>query len=348
MLQNEGSEGPLPPAVPAEPLAKIGLVARITALFTLVTVPEWGRVRRAQAAATPLAGPEEFRAIVPEYRQLGGRTVRIAEAGDPTRPTVAFLSPFPLTILTFEAVWRLLGDDVHLIGYDVPGLGKSPGGPEVMRYDVAARHLLDLLEELDLSEVHLVGHDIPSAIVLCAAATDRSRIASLVIGDGPGIDITATDRRLNGSLVQRLFSWGAPYRAFVGRIGGLAVLWVIKRLAFVRAQLSDTELADQIEAHRGGRIRVMMHWFAGAVEGVRTHVDPVLDDLDVPVRVIWGADDVVVLEEMGRELDRRLPRSQFTSIPAAGHAPWADQPEVYADLLRSWVLDGHRLDGPAG
>jgi pimeloyl-ACP methyl ester carboxylesterase len=345
MLQNEGVDGSLPPAMPAEPLARIGLVARITAFSTLVALPEWPRLRRAQAAATPLAGPEEFHAIVPGYREIAGRTVRIAEAGDPTRPTVVFLSPFPLTILTFEAVWHQLGDELHLIAYDVPGLGKSPGGPEVMRYDVAARHLLDLLEELDLSDVHLVGHDIPSAIVLCAAATDRSRIASLVIGDGPGIDISTAPRRLNGSIVQRLLSWGAPYRAFVGRIGGLAVLWVIKRLAFVRAQLSDVELADQIEAHRGGRIRVMMNWFAGAVDGVRSHVDPVLDDLQVPVQVIWGAEDVVVLEEMGRELDRRLPRSQFTSIPSAGHAPWADQPEEYADLVRSWVRDGHLRAG---
>jgi len=348
MLSNNGAPGLLPPALPAEPFPTVGRLARFTALVTLATVPEWGRIRRAQAATSPVAGPEEFSAIRPEYREIAGRTVRFAEAGDPTKPTVVFLSPFPLTILTFESVWRLLADDVHLIGYDVPGLGKSPGGPEVMRYDVAARHLLDLLEELELRDVHLVGHDIPSAIVLCAAATDRSRIASLVIGDGPGIDVTSTKLRLNGALVHRLLSWGAPYRSFVGRAGAPAVLWVIRRLAFVRTRISTAELADQLEAHRGARIRAMMSWFAGAVEGVRTHVDPVLDHLEVPVHVVWGAEDVLVLEEMGRELDRRLPHSRFTSIPVAGHAPWADQPEVYADLVRSWVTGGHRLETPTG
>jgi pimeloyl-ACP methyl ester carboxylesterase len=230
---------------------------------------------------------------------------------------------------------------VHLVGYDVPGLGKSPGGPEVMTYECAARHLLGLLDELDLRDVHLVGHDIASAIVLRAAVIDRSRIASLVIGDGPGVDIDATRLRLNGSLVQRLLTWGAPYRTFVGRAGAPTVLWVIKRLAFVRVQISEVELADQIQAYRGARIRSMMTWFAAGREAVRTHIDPALATLDVPVHVVWGAEDVIVLEEMGRELDRRLPRSRFTSIAQAGHAPWADQPEIYADLVRSWVAGAH-------
>lgn len=338
----------LAPVMPTAPYEHVGRLSRLMAFITLSGVPEWRRVRRAQAAVKPIVGPQVFTAISPTYRTVAGRTIRIAESGDPTKPTVVFLSPFPLTILTFESVWRLLAGDVHLIGYDVPGLGKSPGGPEVMTYEFAARHLLDLLDELDLRDVCLVGHDIPSAIVLRAAAIDRSRIAGLVIGDGPGIDVQATDQRLNGSLVHRLLAWGAPYRAFVGRAGAPAVLWVIKRLAFVRARLSDVELADQLEAYRGARIRSMMTWFAGSREAVRTCVDPVLATLDVPVHVVWGADDVIVLEEMGRELHRRLPRSRFTSIADAGHAPWADQPEIYADLVRSFATGARHEEPPTG
>ncbi len=120
----------------------------------------------------------------------------------------------------------------------------------------------------------------------------------------------------------------------------------MRRSAFARCRVSDAELADQLEAHRAGRLREMMSWFANGVEGVRTHVDPVLDHLAVPVHVVWGEDDVLVLEEMGRELDRRLPRSRFTSVAAAGHAPWADQPEIYAGLVRAWVAGGHRLEQP--
>lgn len=332
--------------MPTSPYERVGSYSRLMALITLAGVPEWRRVRRAQAAATPFEGPRSFTAVSPIYQTIAGRTIRLAEAGDPTKPTAVFLSPFPLTILTFEMVWRLLADDVHLIGYDVPGLGKSPGGPEVMTYEFAARHLLGLLDDLDLRDVHLIGHDIPSAIVLRAAAIDRSRIASLVIGDGPGVDIDATRQRLNGSLVQRLLTWGAPYRRFVGRAGAPAVLWVIKRLAFVRARISEVELADQIEGYRGRRLRSMMAWFAGSREAVRKHIDPVLASLDVPVHVVWGADDVIVLEEMGRELDRRLPRSRFSSIARAGHAPWADQPEIYADLVRSWIAGTHRQVTP--
>ncbi len=330
----------VPPVTPEEPYQRIGRGARAAAFPSLLATPEWGRVRRAQAAASPLAGPEEFTAIVPGYREVAGRTVRMAEAGDPSKPTVMFLSPLPFTLLTFELVWRELGDEFHLVALDVPGLGKSPGDPEVMRYDVAARHLLAMLEELDLAGVHLVGHDIPSAIVLRAAALDRTRIASLIIGDGPGIDVEKTDQTLNGTAVSRLFDWGAAYRGVVGSLPGAVFLHLIHRVAYVRYRPSAYEISDQLEAYTG-RIRETMAWFAGAVEDIRTDVDPHLDDLDVPVHVVWGADDVVVFEAMGRELARRLPRATMTSIPAAGHAPFADQPDTYAEIVSEWVLEGH-------
>ena len=333
---------PLPPVTPADPLVSIGRFARLNTTLPLLVTPEWRRVRAAQAAATPFEGPARHTAVVPTYRQIAGRTVRFAEAGDPDKPTVLFLSPLPFTLLTFELAWRALADDAHLVAFDVPGLGKSPGGPEVMRYDVSARYLLDLMADLDLHDVHLVGHDIPSAIVLNAAATDRSRIASLIIGDGPGIDIEATDLTLNGTAVSRLFDWGPAYRAAIGRLGAPTFVGLMQRLGQVRMRTSAVEVADQLEAYGDGRLTDVMTWFSGAIDGIRTYVDPHLDDLDVPVQILWGADDVVVLEEMGRELDRRLPRSTFTSIPDAGHAPWADQPEVYADLVRSWIADGHR------
>jgi pimeloyl-ACP methyl ester carboxylesterase len=333
---------PLPPTAPAEPLARIGRLARLAAVFPLLSTPEWRRVRRAQAVASPLAGPERATAMVPVYREVAGRTVRMAEAGDPSKPTVLFLSPFPFTILTFEPVWRELTEHAHLVAYDVPGLGKSPGGPEVMHYDVAARFLVELMDELDLRDVHLVGHDIPSAIVLGAAALNPVRIASLVIGDGPGIDVDATDLKLNGSAVRRFFAWGAPYRAMVGRMPAAVFLRMIHRLGNVRFQPSAYEVADQLEAYGGGRLKTTMAWFVGALAGIRSHVDPHLERLDLPVHVVWGVDDVVVFDTMGRELDRRLPRSTFTRIDAAGHVPWADQPETYAALLRSWIDDGHR------
>ncbi len=331
----------LPPVLPAHPLKSIGLLAELNVALPLLLTPENGRIRAAQAAATPFAGPERPTVVAPVYREVAGRTVRMAEAGHSDKPTVLFLSPLPFTILTFELVWRLLVDEVHLVAIDVPGLGKSPGGPEVMHFDMAARYLLDLMAELDLRDVHLVGHDLPSAIVLAAAATDTSRIASLTVGDGPGVDVDVVTTTLNGTAVSRLFDWGAPYRAITGRLGAPTFLRLLQRLAHVRYQTSDYEVADQLEAYGAGRLVTTMTWFADYKRGIRSHVDPFLDDLDVPVLVLWGAEDVVVLEAMGRELARRLPRSAFTSIPGAGHAPWADQPEAYAEAVRAWVLGGH-------
>lgn len=106
--------------------------------------------------------------------------------------------------------------------------------------------------------------------------------------------------------------------------------------SYVRFEPSEYEIADQVEAY-GGRMKDIISWFTGYVAGMRDLVDPYLGQVDVPVHIIWGADDVIVLEAMGRELERRLPQSTFTALDSAGHAPWADQPESYAKVVRSWI-----------
>ena len=77
--------------MPTAPYEHVGRLSRLMAFVTLASVPEWRRVRRAQAAVTPIEGPQVFTAISPTYRTVAGRTIRIAESGDPTKPTVVFL-----------------------------------------------------------------------------------------------------------------------------------------------------------------------------------------------------------------------------------------------------------------
>ncbi len=52
-------------------------------------------------------------------------------------------------------------------------------------------------------------------------------------------------------------------------------------------------------------------------------------------------DSLAAFDAMGRGLARRLPRSEPTGIPGAGHAPCTDEPEAYAHAVRTWVLARH-------
>ena len=52
-----------------------------------------------------------------------------------------------------------------------------------------------------------------------------------------------------------------------------------------------------------------------------------LGNLDLPVHVIWGASDGMVGPDYGRAYADAIPHARFTLIPAAGHLPQLEEPE---------------------
>ena len=51
-----------------------------------------------------------------------------------------------------------------------------------------------------------------------------------------------------------------------------------------------------------------------------------LPAIDVPTLILWGESDGVVSVEYGRAFAAAMPGAVFTTIPAAGHLPWIEQP----------------------
>jgi pimeloyl-ACP methyl ester carboxylesterase len=54
-----------------------------------------------------------------------------------------------------------------------------------------------------------------------------------------------------------------------------------------------------------------------------------LATLDLPIMIIWGAQDRAIPVELGQRMHQMLPRSSFFSISEAGHVPNLEQPEAF-------------------
>ena len=62
-----------------------------------------------------------------------------------------------------------------------------------------------------------------------------------------------------------------------------------------------------------------------------------LDHLEVPVLLIWGANDPLFpLEQARRALDL-IPRSRLAVIEGAGHTPQAERPEEFNKQLAAFL-----------
>ena len=69
-----------------------------------------------------------------------------------------------------------------------------------------------------------------------------------------------------------------------------------------------------------------------------------LTTLDVPVLLLWGKLDVILLPRQGRRFERLIPGAELRYISGAGHVPMSDVPDVLADAITEFALDRGLVD----
>jgi pimeloyl-ACP methyl ester carboxylesterase len=63
-----------------------------------------------------------------------------------------------------------------------------------------------------------------------------------------------------------------------------------------------------------------------------------LPRLDLPVRILWGAEDSWIPVETGRRLAALVQGSEFSVVGGAGHLMQYDAPVPLATALRGWLV----------
>lgn len=121
---------------------------------------------------------------------IGAERIHVVEAGDSAARPVVFLHGFPESWYEWRPMMALAaGQQFRAIALDLPGVGDSFSSSGTPRTKVRiAETVHDVLRELDLSDVTLVGHDIGGMVVYAylRAYTDIARavIMDIVI---PGV-----------------------------------------------------------------------------------------------------------------------------------------------------------------
>lgn len=72
------------------------------------------------------------------------------------------------------------------------------------------------------------------------------------------------------------------------------------------------------------------HTFEGQPRGLTT--------LDVPVLILWGTLDLVLLPRQGRRFERLIPGAELRYIRGIGHTPMSDAPGLLAEAIEDFAL----------
>jgi cis-3-alkyl-4-acyloxetan-2-one decarboxylase len=273
-----------------------------------------------------------------EARYIEADDVRLhyVDEGPRDAPTLLFVHGNP----TWSYLWRkpiaaLSAKGRRCVAFDHMGFGRSDKPPHPARYMLAAHveHALALIDQLDLTDTTLVAHDWGGPIGLGALLERRDRFGAIVLvntwawelpsfvppfvrqfrAEGLGEILTLAGNlfveAIPGGMALRkadpamMEAYRAPFPDYWSRIG---------QLAFQR-DIPFTE-RDRSAALMGS-------------------IHERLQELDLPVTVVWGMRDPVfqpVFMEQWREL---FPDARVVELPDAAHFVPEDRPDALIAVL---------------
>ncbi|MEH6944204.1 alpha/beta fold hydrolase [Bacillus sp. JJ722] len=115
---------------------------------------------------------------------LNGKIISFIDNGDLTSPVVLLVHGYPETSLIWkELIPTIVSHGYRAIAPDLPGFGQSERFESESTWENYQQFLGDFLEELQVDQVHLFGHDWGSIISLAWAGNHPEKILSLFASD---------------------------------------------------------------------------------------------------------------------------------------------------------------------
>jgi pimeloyl-ACP methyl ester carboxylesterase len=264
--------------------------------------------------------------------------VRVLEAGD--GPPIVLVHGSGMSAATWAPLMPYLGSR-SLIALDLPGFGLSDafdyGGRPLRSHAVA--QLSSLLDALELERVPIVGTSLGGMWALCLAIDAPDRVAAVASLGVPAVALpgmhgdpafTALSTPGLRQLVMRI---GSPS---VAMTRGALARGAIGRRAAERAPEGFFEVVHEGMRQPGYRTAMLSHMQLalrfGRPRPENFLSETELQQLAVPVVMIWGDQDPYGGPEIGQRACGLMPDARLEIIPGR-HAPFLDDPERCGALI---------------
>jgi pimeloyl-ACP methyl ester carboxylesterase len=314
-------------------MKKLNIYDQLNAAALLLVSPEWRKVKAARKSAVSFETPDVT--IPTETRMIAGRNIRLAEAGPADAPLVVLLSPFPESILSFTGSWEALTEKCRVIAIDLPGFGASEGDRKDMSPNAQGAHLAAIFEELDLHNIHLVAPDVGMGAALAYVLNHKHRVISLAVGHGVG----APGPFKLAFMISMLAKFGFM-RFTTGLLGAGPLIAFSSKLGSIRHRANPKQIDDYKRSY-SGRAPEVVYWFKD-FRSKSAELASRVKEIDIPTLIFWGELDVLFDPSNAEYLDAALPQSKLQILPEAGHLAWADQPELFSEMIIDWVEATHK------
>jgi pimeloyl-ACP methyl ester carboxylesterase len=197
---------------------------------------------------------------------------------------------------------------------DHPGYGKSDEPQWLENIHDVAYFYLDFLARLDLKNVLLVGASMGGWMAMEIAVRSTARLGGLVLVAPAGVKAPGVE----------------PADIFL-----LSPEEGARRLfhdqSFAEKRLAAPPTPEAIDlALKNRHTTARLAWEPRLHD---PHLPKWLHRIDVPVSIIWGAQDRILPVAMSRELKRLLPKAELHVIQTCGHIPQEEKPDEFCEIV---------------
>lgn len=255
--------------------------------------------------------------LVTERIEVSGVSIEVRKGGD--GPPLLFLHGGQ-GLYGHEACLEILCDSFSVVAPVLPGFGQSDLPRTYNSVGDLAYFGLDLLVELDLRDVTLVGACFGGWVAAEMAIRSTERLKRLILIDALGVkfgdhltrDITDIHAMVEQDVAAALYADPARARRDMTTLSDDALT------AIVRDREAFTLFGWKPYMHNPG----LAHW---------------LRRVDLPTLVLWGEQDGMVTPDYGRKYADAIPGASFETIADAGHYPTLEQPAAAAERITAFA-----------
>jgi sigma-B regulation protein RsbQ len=235
-----------------------------------------------------------------------------------------------------QSMWRFVApafaSTYKIVCFDLVGSGQSDRSAfNLKRYgrlEGYAQDILEIVEDLDLSDAILVGHSVSAMLGILAAIRAPHRFSHLIlvapspryINDLPdyfgGFDRADIDEMLD--LMDKNYMGWASFLAPV-----------------VMQNPESPELAQELEASFCSTDPITARTFARATFYADNRQD--LSRVPVPCLILQCAEDAIAPRAVGEYMHQHLPQSTLVHLDATGHCPHLSHPQETLAVIRNYL-----------
>ena len=233
-----------------------------------------------------------------------------------------------------------LAENHRIFAPDWPGYGESER-PDI-RYgmDFYTAFLSDTLDALNLERASLVGVSMGGGIALNFTLAHPERVEKLVLVDSYGLQPHAPMHMLSNLFVHLPLATELTYATIkLSRSmtrSSLSAIFANPKAAMTE-ELLDEMYAEVQKPHPGRAFHSFqldeMRW-----SSLRSVFTDRLGEIHSPALIIHGEKDSLVPLECSQEAHQRISGSRLEILPACGHWPQREKPELFNSLVKDFLL----------